>query len=246
MQLGVDLYQDEQEGGSRTYVGPYVTIGSANGNTTNQGGTTATGNINGMQAYSAGLYATHFAQNGLYVDALAQGSRYLNANASSVQGASLRTQGSGFTGSLEGGGRWNLDKFLISPQVQVVYDSIGMNNASDAYGQINFNKSEMTRGRLGLLAGHKDVIGSTPIFAYLRASYWNVFNAGTNTSMASLYGVNSISFQSQTGSRWLTVDGELNARITKDTNLFLNLAIENSLMGTYQAYSGRVGLQTRF
>ncbi|MBU3556970.1 autotransporter outer membrane beta-barrel domain-containing protein [Polynucleobacter sp. Ross1-W9] len=246
LQLGVDVYQNEEQGGSRSYVGPYVTIGSANANTSSQTGSISTGSINGMQAYSLGLYGTHFAANGLYVDALAQGTRYLNAGAGSVQGAQLRTQGTGFTGSIEGGGRWNIDKFLISPQAQIVYDAIGMNNATDAYGQVNFNKSEMTRGRLGLLAGHKDVIGSTPIFAYLRASYWSIFNAGTSTTMASLYGVNPITFQSQANSRWMTVDAELNARITKDTNLFMNLAVDNSLVGTYQAYSGRIGLQTRF
>ena len=246
LQLGVDVYQNEEQGGSRSYVGPYVTIGSANANTSSQSGGISTGSINGMQAYSLGLYGTHFASNGLYVDALAQGTRYLNAGAGSVQGAQLRTQGSGFTGSIEGGGRWNVDKFLISPQAQIVYDAIGMNNATDAYGQVNFNKSEMTRGRLGLLAGHKDVIGSTPVFAYLRASYWSIFNAGTSTTMASLYGVNPITFQSQANSRWMTVDAEVNARITKDTNLFLNLAVDNSLVGTYQAYSGRIGLQTRF
>ena len=246
LQLGVDVYQNEEQGGSRSYVGPYVTVGSANANTSSQTGSISTGSINGMQAYSLGLYGTHFAANGLYVDALAQGTRYLNAGAGSVQGAQLRTQGTGFTGSIEGGGRWNVDKFLISPQAQIVYDAIGMNNATDAYGQVNFNKSEMTRGRLGLLAGHKDVIGSTPIFAYLRASYWSIFNAGTSTTMASLYGVNPITFQSQANSRWMTVDAELNARITKDTNLFLNLAVDNSLVGTYQAYSGRIGLQTRF
>ena len=247
LQFGVDLYQDEQQGGSRTYAGPYVTVGSANGNTTNQGGTTSTGNINGLQAYSVGLYGTHFAANGLYVDALAQGSRYLNANASSVLGSQVKTQGSGFTSSLEAGGRWNVsEKLLISPQAQLVYDAIGMSNTADAYGQILFNKSEMTRGRVGLLAGHKDVVGSTPIFAYLRASYWNIFNAGTSTTFQSLYGVNPVTFQSQTGSRWLTVDAEINARLTKSTNLFINVGWDNSLVGTYSAISGRVGLQTRF
>ncbi len=247
LQFGIDIYKNEELAGSRTYAGPYVTVGGANGNTSNQAGTTSTGNINGMQAYSLGLYGTHFAENGLYIDALAQGSRYLNANASSVQGAGLKTQGSGFTGSLEAGGRWNMTKkFLISPQAQVVYDAIGMSNASDAFGQINFNKSEISRGRLGVLAGHKDVVGSTPIFAYLRANYWTVFNPGTSTTFQSLYGVNPITFQSQTGSRWLALDAEVNARLTSSTNLFFNLGWENSLVGTYQAISGRVGLQTRF
>ena len=86
LQLGVDVYQNEEQGGSRSYVGPYVTIGSANANTSSQSGGISTGSINGMQAYSLGLYGTHFASNGLYVDALAQGTRYLNAGAGSVQG----------------------------------------------------------------------------------------------------------------------------------------------------------------
>ena len=247
LQFGVDLYRDEQEGGSRTYAGPYVTIGGANGNTTSQTGGVSTGNINGMQAYSLGLYGTHFANNGLYVDALAQGTRYLNANASSVLGAQVKTQGSGFTGSLEAGGRWNMtEKFILSPQAQIVYDAIGMNNTADAYGQVNFNKSEISRGRVGLLAGHKDVLGSTPIFAYLRANYWSVFNAGTSTTFVSPTGVNPVTFQSLTGSHWLGLDAEINARLTKSTNLFFNVGWDNSLMGTYQAISGRIGLQTRF
>ena len=101
MQFGIDIYRNEELAGSRTYAGPYVTVGGANGNTSNQAGTTSTGNINGMQAYSLGLYGTHFAENGLYIDALAQGSRYLNANASSVQGAGLKTQGSVLRGHLK-------------------------------------------------------------------------------------------------------------------------------------------------
>jgi outer membrane autotransporter protein len=246
VQFGIDVYSSEEQDGSRSYAGPYVTIGSANANTSSQATGISTGSIKGMQAYSLGLYGTHFSANGLYVDALVQGTRYLNVGASSVQNAQIKTQGSGFTGSLEGGARWNIDKFLISPQAQIVHDAINMNNANDDYGQMSFKRSKLTRGRLGLLAGRRGAIGITPIFAYLRASYWNIFNAGTSTSMASLYGVNPVSFESQANSRWLTVDAEVNARLTKATNLFINFAVENSLMGTYETYSGRIGLQTRF
>ena len=246
VQFGVDVYSNEGQGGSRSYAGPYVTIGSANANTSSQATGISTGSIKGMQAYSLGLYGTHFAANGLYVDALAQGTRYLNVGASSVQNAQIKTQGSGFTGSLEAGARWNINKLLISPQAQIVHDTISMNDANDDYGRVSFKRSELTRGRLGLLAGHRGAIGVTPIFAYLRVSYWGIFNAGTSTSMASLYGVNPVPFQSQANSRWMTLDTEVNARLTKTTNLFINFAVENSLVGTYETYSGRIGLQTRF
>jgi outer membrane autotransporter protein len=246
LQFGVDLYRNERLDGSRTYIGPYATIGNANGGVSNQAGTTNTGNI-GMQAYSLGLYATHFASNGLYVDALAQGSRYLRAQAISVENAQIQTQGTGFTSSLEAGSRWSVgEKWIISPQAQIVYDSIGMNNASDSYGQMNFAKDETSRGRLGVMLGHQDLKAKVPVFAYLRASVWDVFQSGSNTTFQSLYGVNPVSFQSQTGSRWLAIDAQIGAKLSQHTNVFINAGWENSLVGTYQAISGRIGIQTRF
>jgi outer membrane autotransporter protein len=246
LQFGVDLYRNERLDGSRTYIGPYATIGSANGGVSNQAGTSNTGNI-GLQAYSLGMYATHFSSSGLYVDALAQGSRYLRAQAISVENAQIQTQGTGFTGSLEAGGRWHIDKkWIVSPQAQIVYDSIGMDNASDAYGQMNFAKDETSRGRLGVMLGHQDLKAKVPVFASLRASVWDVFQSGSNTAFQSLYGVNPVNFQSQTGSRWLAIDAQISAGLTQHTSAFINAGWENSLVGTYQAISGRIGIQTRF
>ena len=246
LQLGVDLYRQERLDGSRTYIGPYATIGSANGGVSNQAGTTNTGNI-GLQAYSLGVYATHFGSNGLYVDALAQGSRYLRAQAISVENAQIQTQGTGFTGSLEAGSRWYVHKkWIVSPQAQIVYDAIGMDNASDSYGQMNFAKDETSRGRLGIMLGHQDLKAKVPVFAYLRASVWDVFQSGSNTTFQSLYGVNPVNFQSQTGSRWLAIDAQIGARLNQHTSAFINAGWENSLVGTYQAISGRIGIQTRF
>ena len=246
LQFGVDLYRNERLDGSRTYIGPYATIGSANGGVSNQAGTTNTGTI-GLQAYSLGMYATHFSSNGLYVDALAQGSRYLRAQAISVENAQIQTQGTGFTGSLEAGGRWHVDKkWIISPQAQIVYDAIGMDNASDSYGQMNFAKDENSRGRLGVMLGHQDLKAKVPVFASLRASVWDVFQSGSNTAFQSLYGVNPVNFQSQTGSRWLAIDAQISAGLTQHTSAFINAGWENSLVGTYQAISGRIGIQTRF
>jgi autotransporter family porin len=247
IQFGTDLYQDHQVDGSSTYVGPYVTMGGGNAKVSNSSGDVRTGNINGLTAYSFGVSATHFASNGLYVDALAQYSRYLRVQGVSYQNAQLETQGTGFTGSLETGARWYVkENYFVSPQVQLVYDSIGMNNAADQYGQMIFSKSEITRGRAGLMFGHRNLSATLPIYAHLRASYWGTFNPGTTTSFESLYGANPVAFDSYTGSKWVSVDAQINASITKLTSLFVNLGWENSLVGTYQAWNGRIGVQTRF
>jgi outer membrane autotransporter protein len=247
IQFGVDVYQDHQTDGSSTYIGPYATIGSANAKTSNSTGAVSTGSINGLTAYSFGLSATHFASNGLYLDALAQYSRYLRVQGASFQNAQLESQGTGLTGSIETGARWYLkENFFISPQMQVVYDSIGLENSADQYGQVLFNKSEISRGRVGLMFGQRNLSASVPLYAHLRASYWGVFNPGTSTTFQSLYGANPVTLDSQTGSKWLAVDGQINASITKLTDLFVNLGWENSLVGTYKAWNGRIGVQTRF
>jgi autotransporter family porin len=222
-------------------------MGGGNAKVSNSSGDVRTGNINGLTAYSFGVSATHFASNGLYVDALAQYSRYLRVQGVSYQNAQLETQGTGFTGSLETGARWYVkENYFVSPQVQLVYNSIGMNNAADQYGQMIFSKSEITRGRAGLMFGHRNLSATLPIYAHLRASYWGTFNPGTTTSFESLYGANPVAFDSYTGSKWVSVDAQINASITKLTTLFVNLGWENSLVGTYQAWNGRIGVQTRF
>ena len=246
-QFGVDLYQHQAEDGARTYIGPYATIGSGNAKAMNQAGTTALGSINGLTAYSLGVSGTHFANNGLYVDVLGQYSRYLRVQGTSYQNAAVETQGTGFTASAEAGGRWNLNSnYYVSPQMQLVYDSIGMENSADQYGQIIFNKSEITRGRVGLLLGHRNLSAQTPINAFVRASYWNIFNPGTSTTFQSLYGANPVTFESQTGSKYLVLDSQLTAALSPMTSLLLNLGWENSLVGSYQAWNARLGIQTKF
>jgi hypothetical protein len=96
------------------------------------------------------------------------------------------------------------------------------------------------------MLGHQDLKAKVPVFAYLRASVWDVFQSGSNTTFQSLYGINPVSFQSQTASRWLAIDAQIGARLSQHTNVFINAGWENSLVGTYQAISGRIGIQTRF
>jgi len=247
LQFGADLYKKTASDGARSYIGTYATIGKGSGDTSNQAGTVSTGSLHDFQAYSVGIYATNFAANGWYVDALAQGTRYLDVDATSVYGASIQTQGTGWTGSLEVGQRWLVsDKILVVPQAQLVYDTVRMNDAIDDYGIIQFNKNNTGRARLGLLTQYKDDTQNTPFSGAFRANYWHAFNESNQTTFSSLYGVNPVSFDSTTPTDWLELDASLTVKLTQSTQLFVNVGWEDAPASTYRAYSGRIGIQSAF
>ena len=247
LQFGTDLYRDQTSDGSRTYFGPYAIVGNSNSGTSNSAGTVQTGNTR-LDAYTLGLNATHFLQNGIYFDALMQGTRFTNVTASSTQNANISTAGWGFAGSFETGIKFPIWKQVsLTPQAQVVFSSNNLGNASDAYGQITFARDNATKARIGLMLSSKekedDKLGSF----WLRTSLWESFNSGTTTTFQSLYGVNPIAFNSVIGGRWLSVDGGFTARLSNSSYAFFNASLETSINNpTYQTVSGRFGIQTRF
>ena len=247
VQFGTDLYRNQSNDGDRTYFGPYATIGNSNSSTSNTAGSVQTGNTR-LDAYTLGLNATHFLNNGVYFDGLLQGTRFTNVSASSTQNANINTTGWGFAGSFETGAQIPVTgQVSITPQAQVVFTSNTLASTADAYGQINFKQDNATKIRLGLMlsgkATEEDKLGSF----WLRTSIWESFNSGTSTTFQSLYGVNPITFNSTIGGRWLSVDGGFTARLSKSSYAFLNASLETSINNpTYQTVSGRFGIQTRF
>lgn len=247
LQFGTDLYRNQGSDGSRTYFGPYATIGNSNTSTFNTAGTLQTGSAK-LDAYTLGLNATHFIGNGVYFDGLLQGTRFANVTASSTQNADIKTNGWGFAGSLETGIQIPLSqKVSLTPQAQVVFSSNSLSNTTDAYGQINFQQDNSTRARLGLMLSGKETEGDKLGSFWLRTSIWESFNNSTTTSFQSLYGVNAVAFNSVIGGRWISVNGGFTARLSKSSYAFLNASVETSINNpTYQTVSGRFGVQTRW
>jgi len=245
IQMGVDLYQN-QDGQSRTYVGPYITIGGMGSSTFNQQNTIQTGKLS-LMAYSFGMNAVHFYENGAYVDVLGQFTRFDNMRASSTENAELFTRGWGFTGSVETGLKFNLNSnWSLTPQAQITVDSIDIDPTKDAYGEIKFNKDDYARGRLGLMIANHQQSETQKIKSWFRTSVQEVFKGGTTTVFSSLYGVNDVSFQSKTGSRWLSFDTGLSAQLSKNSAAYFNLGWDTSLSNVYHSFYGKLGIQTRW
>lgn len=245
IQVGADLYQREDQT-SRTYVGPFFTFGGSGGDTFNSANTQRTGKLS-MLAYSMGMNAIYFNNNGLYVDAIGQITRFENMRAASTENADIFTKGWGFTASLESGFKLPLNQqWALTPQAQIVVDSINLDKTSDAYGEIEFNKDQVSRGRVGLMLSHQQKSGDENIKGWVRTSVWDVFKGGTNTGFSSLYGNNPIFFQSTTGSRWLALDAGLTAQLSKTSSAFVNLGWDTSFNSDYKAVYGKVGIQKRW
>jgi outer membrane autotransporter protein len=247
VQLGADLYRHFSENG-QTVIGPFMTLGQANGNTYNSTGTTGTGNVQ-MQAYSLGFNATHIAPNGVYVDTVIQASRYTGAQANSMLGTSINTMGWGATASLEGGIKLHAtEKVSITPQAQLTVNNNRFNDAQDTYSKIDMPSDTSLIGRVGVKIAYDTTTASGPTTsAWMRVSGLSTL-AGKNGQMnfQSTYTPDTTAFNAQAPANWMAIDAGLNVKITKDSQLSLNLGYDTSLTSAYQGVYGRIGLQVAF
>jgi outer membrane autotransporter protein len=129
-QGGIDLLRGSLIAGHAERAGLYAAYGDTNVNVdglvTNPAATayilSHTGSAH-LDAWSGGAYWTHVGPGGWYLDAVLQGTSY--GGAASTAFANLRTNGSGFIASLEGGAPFSLPQwgpgFVIEPQAQILW-----------------------------------------------------------------------------------------------------------------------------
>ena len=103
-----------------------------------------TGTLN-LDAYSGGVYWTHYGPGGWYLDAVLQGTGY-GGSAKTVV-SKLPTSGAGFISSLEAGYPIPLPlgpRFILEPQAQIIYQHVGFH---DAYDNISYGRTWLDIGR---------------------------------------------------------------------------------------------------
>lgn len=248
IQLGRDVYRHASQDGAKTFVGPFLTFGQASGNTLNSSGSFKTGNTL-LQGFSLGLNATHLTPQGWYVDAVLQGTRFTGVRVNSILGASMNTTGWGLTASVETGWRLGLtERVSITPQAQIIYNNTQLNDTADGYGQLGIGNESSSIGRLGIKLAYDTNNQEGPrTQAWLRLSGLSTLS-GRQQQMAfkNSAGNNSISFNAQTPTNWLSVDAGLNLNLSKETQLSFNLGVDSSLTGAYSGVFGQIGLQVAF
>ena len=246
LQTGLDLIAQETASGGSQFFGAFIALGqsSATTSTMMRG---RTGQL-GMNAYSFGLYATRFETNGLYADGLLQATRFDQVQANSVGLAFMSTEGWSGSASLETGWRLALSQhFYVVPQIQIVGDTFALNNATDAYGLMDFKNQSAARGRVGLLGGA--TFNDDPARAvnvWLRASAWQVFAGSPQTNFATFAGTDAVPFTTNYGKSWLGIDGGVTAQLSKQASLYANAGYDYGFGLSRQAFTGRIGLQAQW
>jgi outer membrane autotransporter protein len=145
VQAGFDIWRGSFIPDHHDAAGLYFAYGNSamdvDGLVTNAAGTgyvqTRTGTLD-LNAYSGGVYWTHYGPGGWYLDAVVQGTSY-SGNAT-TQFAKLPTDGSGIITSLEAGYPIPLPlgpHFILEPQGQILWQHTSFSQANDGEGQNN-------------------------------------------------------------------------------------------------------------
>jgi outer membrane autotransporter protein len=145
-QGGHDLYRVERPDGSRDHAGFYVAAGMGGADVTHFTGLTA--GTDKFDAESLGGYWTHFGPSGWYLDGILQGTWY-DIKADGGLGT-VKTGGTGFASSLEGGYPFQLGRdWVIEPQAQVVYQTVGLDDTADSAAAVHFHDVDSLAARVG-------------------------------------------------------------------------------------------------
>ena len=202
-QAGLDLWRGSSRPGHHDAAGVYFAYGnssvSVDGLVTNAAATAYerghTGSVS-LDGYTGGAYWTHYGPGGWYVDAVFQGTSY-NGHAS-TQFARLPVSGSGLATSLEGGYPLPLafgPGFVLEPQVQLIWQHVGLNESSDGLGSVDLSATSGGTGRIGVRGQWTIERGNGQVWQpYVRTNLWRDWGAQATTTFS---GVNQVPLAQQ-------------------------------------------------
>lgn len=223
LQLGGDFYQGRNDDGTRTHAGLYVATGQTTGDVQHVNGTRA-GSAK-LDVTSLGLYWSVLGEQGGYVDFVAQGSHY-GVKATSTRMPAVKTSGSGYDVSVEGGwpfalgGAWTLE-----PQVQVRLQQADLGSGADLAGRVDYGDADSLVGRAGLKLGYT----SARIAAWTRLDLLNEFKGRSTTTVSSLAGLYGVGFDSSVHGRSAALTVGVDAKLTQAVSLYGSASYRRAL-----------------
>ena len=246
IQAGQDVYRWQQASGARTHAGLYAALGMGHGDLTHFNGMAAGRDV--LTAYSLGGYTTYFGPAGWYLDGVVQATLY-DMRANSARLAAMETDGWGFAASLEGGYPFKLSGgWIIEPQAQVVYQTIGLDDTSDRAASVKFSDIDSLAARIGVRFANTWKMGAASqpslVTTWFRPNLWQEFLGDPTTAFSSATGL--IPFRAHLGGEWLELNGGITAQIDRTTSLFANASYQLGLDGRSDAWDGKIGLRVNW
>ncbi|WP_294062682.1 autotransporter-associated beta strand repeat-containing protein [Sphingomonas sp.] len=243
MQIGVDAVRSTDSSGGITFAGVYGAYGWTDALVRDYDMSQA-GRAK-LEAYTAGLYGTHYGRSGWYLDAVAQVTRY-HARAGSGFFSDLKTKGTGVAASLEAGVPLHLGGGLtLEPQAQIMFQKIHFDDAADPAAEVHFDDVNSLTGRIGLRLAHNSerpgTYGPRPTTVWLRANVWREFIANPKTSFSSANGL--VPFRSNMKDTWGELGAGVSTTLTRNANLFLTGAYQKSFDRDVKSWDVKAGLR---
>ncbi|NWD42479.1 autotransporter family protein [Pseudomonas yamanorum] len=181
-QVGHDLYAAETSGGQIQRFGLFVGQSQLNGNVKGfaEGFQDRRSGRVKLDGDNFGAYWTLRDPTGWYVDLVAMGTR-LDGDNKSDRGVKLDTKGHALALSAEAGYPITVSEhWVVEPQVQVIRQTINLDNQNDGISKVSFDSQDYWTGRLGARLKGRYLVSNTPIEPYLRANAWRTFG-GSDT-----------------------------------------------------------------
>jgi outer membrane autotransporter protein len=253
VQAGLDIWRGSLIPGQRDAAGAYFAYANS---TLNVNGLVTdldvdsyvqvqTGKID-LDAYSGGLYWTHYGPNGWYIDAVLQGTHY-DGNAT-TETARLPISGYGVASSLEAGYPIPLPlgpRFVFEPQMQVIWQHVSFSGANDGLGPVDLGSTSGTTGRLGV-RGRWSIDGRNGQVwePYGRINLWHDWGGRATT----VYGEDSIPLLEQ--ATRLEFAGGVTTQIDKRLDAYLQagyqFAVGDTDGGRRQGVQGDAGVRYKW
>lgn len=223
VQMGKDIYRNDS---GSNIAGIYGAFGHLSGDVEAAGS-------NKLRSYSLGAYWAHFMSSGLYVNSTLQGSGYR------AEGGSLKTDGLGFTASVEAGQPLNFGNGItVEPQVRLTYEAIDFDDADDGGAAVVFQNVNSLSARIGVRIEKK---WKTPkeIAIWATPAYGDDFRGRSKTI------VSGTSFNSDVGGNWAGIDLGAEAKLAPGVTGYAEARYESRLGDGY-AYGGTLGVKAAF
>lgn len=249
IQVGVDLFRNETQKGSRNIGGLYAGIGRAEADVERvYGGDAGSTTLNG---YSVGGYWTHLNNAGWYTDLVLQGTRFDPIRTDSTGDVNMRTQGWAGTSSLEAGYKLRLaDGWGLEPQAQIIYQHVSLDNTEDMFGRFDFENTNTVYGRIGARLTRDWAAADGRVYsAWARANLWHTMSGDAKTTFADLNGNNRVALNSDLGGTWGQLGLGFSAQLKNNVSLFATGDYSHSLGhngARSSIVSGNLGLKVKW
>lgn len=246
-QVGVDLYRSEETDGNTEQAGVSLAIGNIKGGIDHYTGASAGEDV--LRAYSLGGYWTHFDPEGWYLDTVLQFNRFdIEARPDNI--GKLKTDGWGYTASLEGGYPFEARKDLyIEPQAQIIYSHVELDDSDDLAADVRFDDITSLIGRLGVRIDkdwfREDNDGKTRrTNGWIRPSIWHEFKGEPKTEFSSANGF--VPFEADIGGTWGEINLGVDYQANERTTFYVSAGYQRAFDGESHSYEGMIGVKVAF